>query len=84
MGKVLAIVGVALFLWVMYPHVRAGYFLAPSPIAPDTWMDEYVSAHGQDYLATPPSGYGWFRFDVWNNPPQNGQPVQRDDFQLKW
>ncbi len=82
MGKVLAIIGVILLVWVMYPHVRAGEFIAPTAIAPDTWMSDYVSSHGQDYLATPPQGYGWFRFDFWNNPSPYGRTVEKDDFRL--
>lgn len=82
MGKVVAIVGVVLFLWVLYPHVRAGEYISPSAIAPASWMAEYASEHGYDYLATPPEGYGWFRFDAWNNPPHNGRQVQKGDFKL--
>jgi hypothetical protein len=84
MGKVLATISALLLIWVMYPHVRRGEFIAPTPIAPGTWMADYVSSHNQDYLATPPQGYGWFRFDVWNNPPPGGRTVYQDDFKLKW
>ena len=82
MGKIIATIAAILVIWVMYPHFVRGEWIAPTAIAPDSWMSEYVSSHGQDYLATPPQGYGWFRFDFWNNPSVTGRPVYKSDFKL--
>lgn len=80
--KVLVILGVLLGVWVMYPHIRAGKFIAPTPIAAGTWMAEYFPEDTRTLLATPPQGYGWYHFDFWNNPPVDGRPVYKDDFKL--
>lgn len=82
--KVLAGILGILIIWVMWPHARRSEFLAPTPIAPQTWMSEYVQAHGEAALATPPQGYGFRRFDFWNNPPQGGRPATKADFQVRY
>ena len=83
MGKVIAIVGVIWFVWVMYPRLKKGEFIAPTAVAPNTWMADYLPADQQVLLATPPQGYGWFRFDFWNREaPLPGRPVYRSDFKL--
>ncbi len=79
MGKVLAIVGVVLLVWVLYPHVRAGEFIAPTPIPPGTWLAAQAPAR----YSYPPEGYGWFRFDFWNGTdPVAGRTVYQDDFRV--
>jgi hypothetical protein len=77
MGKLLAIVFLIVFVWFAVPHLRRGEWLAPTAISPD-WQG-LTPTYG---LASPPEGYGWFRFDFWNNPPYAGRPVSRDDFRL--
>ncbi len=79
MGKVLAIVGVLLFVWVMYPHVRRGEFIAPTPLPPGTWLAAQAPAH----YSYPPAGYGWFHFDFWNHTAAlPGRTVYKSDFRL--
>lgn len=73
-----------LIIWVMWPHAMRGEFLAPNPIAPDTWMADYVDSDYHRALATPPQGYGFRRFDTWNSPPASGRPATKDDFRLRW
>jgi len=73
-----------LVIWVMYPHVKKGEFVAPNPIAPNTWMTNYIDSDYHRALATPPQGYGFRRFDAWNNPPQGGRPVTKEDLRLRY
>jgi hypothetical protein len=82
--RVIAAIIAILIIWVMWPHVRQGEFLAPNPIPPDTWMTDYIDSNYHRALATPPEGYGFRRFDFWNHPPLEGRPATRDDFQLRW
>ena len=73
-----------LIVWVMWPHARRGEFIAPNPIAPNTWMATYVDSDYHRALATPPEGYGMRRYDVWNEPPVSGRSLTRDDVRLRW
>jgi len=84
MGKVLAIVFLIVFVWWAYPFVSHGVWIAPTAIMPDSWMSNYATQHGGTLLATPPEGYGWFRFDFWHRESQYtpGRPVVRSDFHL--
>lgn len=84
MGKVLAIVFLIVFVWWAYPFVSRGVWITPTVVMPDSWMGDYVRANNADYLATPPSGYGWFHFDFWNDPTPYGTTVYQEDFRLKW
>ncbi len=80
MGRLVAIIFVLWFAWVSYPHLARGEWLAPTPLPPEWWAGQYA----QEYqaLATPSVGYGWYRFDAWNNPPKTGRQVTQDDFSL--
>lgn len=79
MGKVIATAGVIIFVWVMYPHFMRGEWIAPTPVPPGTWLAAQVPAE----YSSPEQGYGWFRFDAWNNPPTPpGRPVYKSDFRF--
>lgn len=78
MGKVLAIIGVILLVWVMYPHWIRGEIIAPTMLPPGTWL----SASAPDYYSYPPEGYGWFRVDFWNHPSPYGRTIYQSDFQI--
>ncbi len=78
MGKVLATIGALLIVWVLYPHLIRGEFVAPTGLPPGTWL----AAQAPEYYSYPEQGYGWFRFDFWNNPPVTGRPVYKSDFRL--
>ena len=86
MGKVLAIVFLIVFIWWAYPFVSRGLWIAPTAVAPNTWMVEYLPDDQRELLATPPEGYGWFRFDFWNAGSQYtpGRPVTKSDFRLQY
>ncbi len=83
MEKVLAIVFLVLFVWVAIPHIRRGEWLAPAAAPYEHWAYEYTVPGSRELLATPPEGYGWYRFDFWNAPPLEGRPVRRGDFSLR-
>ncbi len=79
MGKVLATIGALLLVWVMYPHLVRGEWIAPTAIPPGTWL----AAQAPRYLSEPQIGYGWGRFDVWNNHPNAPlRTVYKSDFRL--
>lgn len=80
MGKIIAIIFVIVFIWVSYPHFARGEWLAPTAVPPGYWGLEYTPE--LTYLSRPPQGYGWYRFDVWNNPPVTGRPVRKGDFRF--
>lgn len=82
MEKVLAIVFLIIFVLFAIPHLRRGEWIAPTAIAPYGWPLESTDPNLRPYLATPPEGYGWFRFDFWNIPPSPGRPVRRSDFRI--
>jgi hypothetical protein len=86
MGKVLAIVFLVVFVWWAYPFVSRGLWIAPTAVMPDSWMGDYARATGQDLLATPPQGYGWYRFDFWHEESAQvpGRPVYKSDFRLQY
>ena len=85
MGKVLAIVFLIVFVWWAYPFVSRGLWIAPTAVAPNTWMSDYLSSEDRVLLATPPEGYGWSRFDVWNGPHTTApRPVVKSDFRLQY
>ncbi len=81
MGKILAIIFLVLFAWVSYPHLTRGEWIAPTALPPGWWG--LAQAPEYTYMSEPPQGYGWFRFDFWNNPPAaSGRPVYKSDFKL--
>ena len=84
MGKVLAIIFVIIFIWWAIPHFARGEWIAPTAIAPDSWVTEWDKTGYASALATPPQGYGWFHYDAWNNPPLEGRPVTKSDLKLKY
>jgi hypothetical protein len=83
MEKVLAIVVLLVFVWLAIPHLAQGQWIAPTAIAPNSWVVGYDTTGNAAALATPPQGYGWFHFDFWNTPTTAGQPVTRSDFSLR-
>lgn len=83
MTQVLAIIFLVLFVWVAVPHIARGEWLAPTAMPYDHWAHAYAIPGSREMLATPPEGYGWFRFDFWNNPPATGRSVQKGDFALR-
>jgi hypothetical protein len=84
MEKVLAIVVLVVVLWVAIPHLMAGEWLAPTAVAPHSWITSYDTTGYAAASATPPEGYGWFHFDFWDNPSPTGRSVQKDDFSLRF
>ena len=84
MGKVLAIVFILVFVWWAWPHLRRGEWIAPTAVAPNTWMSDYLPEDQRVLLATPPESYGWFRFDFWHASSNStiGRPVVKNDFHL--
>jgi hypothetical protein len=82
--RIIAAIIAILIVWVMVPHIKQGEFLAPNPIAPNTWMATYVDSDYHRAMATPPDGYGFRRYDVWNDPSLEGRPATKDDFQLRF
>ncbi|MES2224866.1 MAG: hypothetical protein V4478_02670 [Patescibacteria group bacterium] len=83
MERILAIVVLIVVVWVAIPHVRAGEWLAPTAISPDSWVAAYDTTGYAQASATPPEGYGWFHFDFWNNPSTEGRSVAKGDFRLR-
>jgi len=75
MGRILAAIFLILFIWVAVPHIRRGEWISPTAIAPGTWMEDAAIPEYRPLLATPPQGYGWYRFDAWNAPSPYGRPV---------
>jgi len=82
MGKILAIVGLILFVWMAIPHVKNREWLAPTPISPNSWVVTYDTTGYAAAAAEPSTGYGWFRFDFWNNPPPGGRVVTKRDTRI--
>ena len=59
MGKVLAIIFLAVFVWYAGPILKQGLWFAPT-LYPEYWWGEDV----YDYTpAVASDGYGWFSFD---------------------
>ncbi len=90
MEKVLAIVVLIVALLIAAPHIKAGEWLAPTPVMPGSWVTTYDTTGNAAAAATPPEGYGWFHFDFWNNGPSSagrsfseGRPVQKGDFNIR-
>jgi hypothetical protein len=83
MEKVLAIVVLVVALLVAIPHIKAGEWLAPTAVDPNSWITSYDTTGYAAASATPPEGYGWFRFDFWNNRSLDGRPVQKGDFNIR-
>jgi hypothetical protein len=84
MEKILAAIFLILFIWVAVPHVKRFEWLAPTAAPSGWWGFKYGPNGSEELLATPPQGYGWFRFDAWNTPPLEVRPVTRDDFRLRY
>jgi hypothetical protein len=83
MGKILAIVFILLFVWVAVPHLKQGEWIAPTAIAPNSWVVAYDDTGYAAASATPIQGYGWFHFDFWNHDVNTpGRAVSRGDFRL--
>ncbi|HWC58004.1 MAG TPA: hypothetical protein VG621_03605 [Candidatus Paceibacterota bacterium] len=80
LGKVIAVIFLIVFFLVAIPSLMRGEWIAPTALPPDSWIVAEAPQYAS--LAAPSSGYGWFRFDVWNNPPREGRPVTRGDFRL--
>jgi len=80
--KILAGLLALAVIWVLYPHIKRGEMLAPNPLPPDSWVSAYVPAN-QQALASPDAGYGFRRFDFWNNPPTTARPATKDDLSLR-
>jgi len=83
MERFLAIVFLLLFIWFAVPHVMRGEWFAPTAGPADHWAYEYAAPGTKQLLATPPEGYGVFRFDFWNTPPTKGRSVTREDIRLQ-
>ncbi len=81
--KIIAGLLAVLIVWVMILHVKKGEFLAPNPIVPNSWTLQYDRSGYAQALATPPQGYGFRRFDFWNEPPVGGRPATKQDFRLR-
>ncbi|MBY0328607.1 hypothetical protein K2Q02_00720 [Patescibacteria group bacterium] len=81
--KVLAIVFLIFFIWFATPHIMRGEWFAPTAGPSDHWAYEYAAPGTKQLLATPPEGYGVFRFDFWNTPPTSGRSVVKNDFRLE-
>jgi hypothetical protein len=84
MAKILAIIFLILFIWVAIPHIKRNEWLGPTAVKPGWWGLNYDTSGLGTASATLPDGYGWFRYDYWNNPPLEGRPVTRDDFRLRY
>ncbi len=80
--KILAGLLAVLIIWVMIPHVRKGEFVAPNPLPPNSWTLFFDHSAQAQAAATPDQGYGFRRFDFWNNPPLEGRPTTKEDFRL--
>lgn len=81
--KILAIVFLILFVWFAIPHIVRGEWFAPAAAPAGHWAYEYAAPGSREFLATPPEGYGMYRFDVWNNPPTDGRSITKRDFRLE-
>ena len=60
-----------------------GEWFAPTAGPANHWAYDYAAPGTKQLLATPPEGYGVFRFDVWNNPPTSGRTATKRDFRLE-
>jgi hypothetical protein len=91
MEKILAIVVLVVVAWWAVPYIAHGEFIAPTAVAPNSWVTSYnlggSNYSGGDQVAQsasqPSQGYGFFRFDFWNNPPTQGRPVTQSDTRLR-
>ncbi len=81
--KILAGLLAIAVIWVLYPHIKRGEMLAPNPLPPDSWAAAYLAPESQQALASPDTGYGFRRFDFWNNPPPTARPATKEDFSLR-
>lgn len=72
-----------LIIWVMFPHVKRGEYLAPTPIAPNTWMADYIDSDYHQAMASPNQGFGMRHIDFWNTSPTGSRPVTPEDFQIR-
>lgn len=79
MERFLAIVFLILFIWVAIPHIKRGEWFAPAMGPSEHWAYEYAAPGSKNLIATPPEGYGLFRFDFWNTPPTGGRAVTKED-----
>ncbi|MEO5646071.1 MAG: hypothetical protein ABIQ91_01190 [Candidatus Paceibacterota bacterium] len=95
MGKILAIVFLILFIWVAIPHIAKGEWIAPTAIAPNSWLAgnsynnqlanaSFGAPEVSKAAASPVQGYGWFHFDFWKHDPSApGRVVTKSDFSLR-
>jgi hypothetical protein len=83
MGKILAIVFLILFVWLAIPRIVQGEWLAPTAIAPNSWVVQYDTTGLAEASAAPAAGFGWFHFDFWNHPTTEGQPVTTQDLNFR-
>ncbi len=83
MGKILAIILALWLILVGYRHIVAYEWIAPTALPPGWWG--LAQAPEYKYLSEPATGYGWFRFDVWNSgSPATGRPVYKNDFKIRF
>lgn len=85
MDKFLAIVVLIIFVLIAVPHLKAGEWLSPTAIDPNSWQATYPLGDTAmaEANATPPEGYGWFHFDFWKHSPYDSRPIQNGDFKIR-
>ncbi len=81
--KILAGAIAILIVYVMVPHVKRGEYLAPTPIAPNTWMADYIDSDYAQAMSSPDQGFGMRRIDFWNASPTESRAVTTDDFRIR-
>ncbi|MBP6857760.1 MAG: hypothetical protein KBC11_01005 [Candidatus Pacebacteria bacterium] len=59
MGKIIAIIFLAVFAWYALPIMAKGIWVSPTMYPTDWWGDDVYDYNPQ--VAT--DGYGWFNFD---------------------
>ncbi len=80
MEKIIATIGLVLFIWWGYPHIKNGEWFAPNPIPQEFWG--LAQAPEFNNYPWPKEGYGVYKYDIWNEPTGNGRSVTKDDFRF--
>jgi len=83
MDKVLAIVFLIVFVWLAIPRIAQVEWIAPTAVPPNSWTTQYDTSGNAEALANPPEGFGWFHFDFWNHPTDQGQPATTQDLHFR-
>ena len=83
MEKVLAIVFLIAFVWLAIPRIAHGEWIAPTAIAPNSWATQYDNSGYAEASDSPSNGIGWFHFDFWNHPTDQGQPATTQDLHFR-